>query len=215
MKFRLQSAVAAVAVAAGLFVFTTPANATLTLSVTENGNPVGTLTDPASGVYNVGDLNFYTSVTGGDGSINFEFTAGSNGFEGIYNNSYHIPTTYVLTLTNTFNSVGAGDLDQFFQDFSYNNGGHPGDTVSATWSVTGGGTYSSSVPSAYITPTGPFYTMTEVITLTYTDGGPIGALDGSLSVSPVPEPASIALLGGVLLFACLKLRRRFGTVTAS
>jgi hypothetical protein len=50
------------------------------------------------------------------------------------------------------------------------------------------------------------YSLTEVVTIVFTGGG--GNLDMTANLSEVPEPASVALLGGILLITFSGIRRR-------
>jgi hypothetical protein len=68
----------------------------------------------------------------------------------------------------------------------------------------GPGAYAGSISSGV---TGiPLYSLTQRLTLTFTGSGTVS---GNFELLAVPEPASVALLGGVLLVTCAALKRKF------
>jgi hypothetical protein len=64
---------------------------------------------------------------------------------------------------------------------------------------------SAAATQTFVNPIGPSGSLTEVVTLHFTSAGEI---DSGFTISNVPEPASLALLGGGLLVLAGTLRRK-------
>ena len=78
--------------------------------------------------------------------------------------------------------------------------------IGTTQNVTTFGDFAFSTGSAIAT--GNPYSLTEVVTVSFGEGGGIVGFDAA--VNPVPEPGSIALmLGGILVLTGAALRRKF------
>jgi hypothetical protein len=69
----------------------------------------------------------------------------------------------------------------------------------------GPGAFAGNLSSGVVASATP-YSLTQRLTLTFTGSGTVS---GDFALIAVPEPASVALLGGVLLVTCAALKRKF------
>ena len=204
------------------FVATPQAYATAELQLTSGATNV-IVSDNGSGDLDptVGQIIFSGAV--GDWNINL--TTGLS----------HGPGLAAMDLGSTdATSTGPSTLIIEFSDTGFTVGA-PGFEVRATGHITNSGSGTATIDSWFdnsnvlfgqggsIATLGPFspsydatgssagpgvplYSLTEQITLTSGTGGVEWSTDTTLSA--VPEPASVALLGGVLLFTVSAIRRK-------
>ena len=86
-------------------------------------------------------------------------------------------------------------------------GGAPYLSATLTPSITGKGFYGADAPTLTISSLAASFAMDEHLDLTIGAGGQIN-FSGSTTLTPVPEPMSIALLGGVVLLTSRLIRRK-------
>jgi hypothetical protein len=214
---RMKSLVIMLAIALAAFLCPQPAHATLELKLDDGaGHAVDILDGGAGdscanancitwigslGVWSInvstgldknmtGDLIHLNSVDTATAAGNMTITLSDNGFT---------PGNvggFTAAFGPLFGSGGTGSYSAYEDDTTKFALTHQiGSTLTAAGSTSGG---PASSPSGYA--------LTQVVTLHFGNGGGTSSFDAS--INPVPEPAGVTLLGGVLLFSAAALRRR-------
>lgn len=203
------------------------AHATLTVRITENGGPpitcTGTVTvvcSSAPGAAYAFDIQVGTSNSPGPAQITITSTvhpnmAGDTLKVETSDTNFLIPVgpaTLVQTLnTNTAavvsatgSIVGVGGFSNANTLFCVASSTCTAVTPSITFnSFLVGNSSTSSVPGTFIAP----FSMDEQLNFTFTSAG-TALQTATLSAIQVPEPASVAMLGGALLFIAGAIRRK-------